>query len=150
MQSVTLRIVVAVPVAALLLSARASGSDSDSRELVKMPAPMQVHLLGNMRDHLSAISEIQSALGAGEFDRAAQIAEGRIGMSSLVAHGAPHMAPYMPKAMQEIGTQMHRAASQFALVAQEGAVDGNARRALASLSGVTAQCVACHNAYRAH
>ena len=141
---------VAGTVAAALLIDRASGGDGDSRELVKMPAPMQAHLLGNMRDHLSAIADIQSALGAGEFDRAAQIAEARIGMSSLEAHGAAHMAPYMPKPMQEIGTRMHRAASQFALVAQESAVDGNPQRALVALSGITAQCVACHDAYRAH
>lgn len=71
-------------------------------------------------------------------------------MSSLAAHGASHMAPHMPKAMQEIGTRMHGAASQFALIAEESAVDGDAKRAIGGLSRVMQQCVACHAAFRAH
>jgi hypothetical protein len=115
-----------------------------------MPTPMQQHMLTNMRDHLLAITEIQQSLGAGDYDRAAEVAEKRIGMSSLATHGAAHMAPYMPKAMQDIGTQMHKAASRFAVVAQETAVDGNLKRAIAALSGITQQCVACHASFRAH
>ncbi|MBI5751292.1 MAG: hypothetical protein HZA59_03975 [Hydrogenophilales bacterium] len=34
-------------------------------------------------------------------------------MTSLASHGAAHMAQYMPKAMQDIGTDMHHAASRF-------------------------------------
>jgi hypothetical protein len=128
----------------------ALAQDGDTRELVKMPAPMAQHLLNNMRDHLLAIAEIQRSIGSGDFQNAADIAEKRIGLSSLASHDASHMAPFMPKAMQDIGTQMHRAASQFGLVAQEAGADGNAMRAVAALSKVTEQCVACHAAYRAH
>jgi hypothetical protein len=122
----------------------------DTRELVKMPAPMAQHMLSNMRDHLLAITEIQRLLGAGDFQSAADVAETRIGLSSLASHGASHMASFMPKQMQEIGTQMHKAASQFALAAQEAGADGNIQRTLTALSKVTEQCVACHAAYRAH
>ena len=122
----------------------------DTRELVKLPAPMAEHMLSNMRDHLLALTEIQRALGAAEYQRAADVAEQRIGVSSLASHGAAHMAPFMPQAMQDIGTQMHKAASQFSLVAQETGATGNVARAVGSLSKVTEQCVACHAAYRAH
>jgi hypothetical protein len=125
-------------------------AEDDARQLVKMPAPMSQHMLSNMRDHLLAVTEIQRALGAREYQRAASIAEERIGLSSLELHGASHMAPFMPKPMQDIGTQMHKAASQFALVAQETGADGNVSRALGALSKITEQCVACHAAYRAH
>jgi hypothetical protein len=111
---------------------------------------MQQHMLANMRDHLLAIAQIQDALADGRFDTAAKIAEERIGMSSLASHGAGHMAPYMPQPMQAIGMQMHRAASQFALVAQDASVDGDLARTLKSLSTVTQQCIACHAAYRVH
>jgi len=130
-------------------SSAATAAD-DSRQLVKMPAPMVQHMLSNMRDHLLAITEIQQSLGKGDYQRAADTAEKRIGMSSLQSHGASHMAPFMPKPMQDIGTQMHKAASRFALVAQESSVDGNASRAIGALSEVTQQCVACHSSYRAH
>ncbi len=135
---------------ALCGASAAIASDGDSRQFVKMPAPMTQHMLGNMRDHLLAITEIQQSIGKGDFQRAADVAEKRIGLSSLDAHGASHMAPFMPKPMQDIGTQMHKAASQFALVAQESGVDGNVARAVGALSKVTEQCVACHAAYRAH
>ena len=132
----------ALSLAALLPAANAA----DTRQLVEMPPPMQEHMLGNMRDHLVALGEIQAALGKGDFDRASDIAEQRIGMSSLQSHGASHMAPYMPKAMQDIGTNMHRAASRFARTAQEG--DG--QKALEDLALVTQQCVACHAGYRVY
>ena len=125
-------------------------ADDDVRQMVKMPAPMIQHMLANMRDHLLAVNEIQRALGAGQYQQAAEIAEQRIGVSSLDTHGASHMAPYMPKPMQDIGTRMHKAASQFALIAQETGADGNVARAVDALAKITEQCVACHAAYRTH
>jgi cytochrome c556 len=127
-----------------------AGHAADARQRIEMPAPMQAHMLANMRDHLAAMSEIQAALAAGKFDAAADIAENRIGMSSLQSHGASHMAPYMPKGMQDIGTNMHRAASRFARNAQEAQVKGGMPLALNALAELTQQCVACHASYRLH
>lgn len=121
-----------------------AAGDQDTRQMVKLPDMMKQHMLGNMRDHLLALHDIQVALAKGELDKAGDIAEQRIGMSSLASHNAAHMAPYMPKAMQDIGTEMHHSASRFAITAKEG----DTLRALDSLSKVTQQCVACHAAYR--
>ena len=123
-------------------------AEEDSRVAVGLPAMMQTHMLGNMRDHLAAIQEIQERLAAGEYDAAGEIAETRLGMSSLARHGASHMAGFMPKGMQQAGTAMHQSASRFAVVAQEAAVTRDLPRALGALGQVTAQCVACHAAYR--
>jgi hypothetical protein len=120
----------------------------DLREPVSMPAMMQAHLRANMRDHLLAISEIQAALAAGRYGPAADTAEARLGMTSLEAHGARHMAGVMPEGMRAVGTAMHRAASRFAVVAQDAEVTNDLRQALGALSDVTRQCVACHAAYR--
>jgi len=136
--------------AALLSTAPVFAAADDGRELVQLPEMMREHMLSNMRDHLVSLAEIQQALGAGDFERAAEIAEARIGMSSLDTHGASHMAPYMPEPMRQIGTAMHRAASAFAAAAQESAVDGDVRRAVGSLSAVVQECIACHAAYRVH
>jgi cytochrome c556 len=116
----------------------------DARTLVQLPEMMQQHMLVNMRGHLAALDEILEDLAAHRLDRAAEVAERQLGMSSLEAHGAAHMAHFMPKAMQELGEGMHRAASRFALRAQEG----DPAQALAALREVTAACVACHAAYR--
>jgi len=130
--------------ASLILVAQTCDADEDTRIKVDLPAMMKTHMLHSMRDHLLAVHEIQVALAKGEFDKASDIAENRIGMSSLESHNAAHMAPFMPEGMQNIGTEMHHAASRFAMTASEGDLS----RSLAALSKVTAQCVACHMTYR--
>jgi hypothetical protein len=134
--------------AGLLATPFASIADGDNRVAVDMPAMMQDHMRANMRDHLRAINEIQSLLAAGKYDAAADVAENRIGMSSLETHGASHMAGFMPQGMQDTGTAMHHAASRFAVEAQEAVVTRDLPRALAALSQITTQCVACHAGYR--
>ena len=131
---------------ALGVTGSTGAAEKDVRQKVKLPPQMRTHMLANMRDHLQALSEIQAALAAKQLDRAADIAETRIGMTSLTSHGASHMAQHMPKGMQDIGTEMHHAASRFARVAHEG--DG--QKALENLAQVTQQCVACHAGYRVY
>ena len=122
----------------------------DGRQLVTFPEPMRLHTITSMRDHLLSLQEIDDALSKSDFDKASRVAEQRLGMSSLELHGASHIAPYMPQPMQDIGTAMHRAASRFAVEAQNASVSNDVRPALASLSTVMQQCVACHAAYRLH
>jgi len=128
----------------LMFSSSISIADDDSRQLIKLPEMMQQHMMSNMRDHLEAINEILIEMANGQLDNAAEVAESRLGMSSLKSHGASHMARFMPEGMQKAGTAMHRAASRFALKAQEG----EALPAYSLLSEVTSACVACHSGYR--
>jgi hypothetical protein len=121
---------------------------ADLRAAVSFPPELREHTMKNMRDHLLALQEIQDALAAGAFDRAADVAERRLGMSSLVAHGAHEVAKYMPKGMQDAGTAMHRSASRFSVAALDAAVTDDVKPALGALAEVTANCVACHAAYR--
>lgn len=104
--------------------------------------------LTNMRDHLLALSEIQGALAAEHYTEAADIAENRLGMSSLKLHGAHDVSKFMPQGMQDTGTAMHRGASRFAIAAQNSAATGDVKPALAALTEVTRACVACHASYR--
>lgn len=119
-------------------------ASNDDRLLVELPDRMQQHMLSNMRDHLAAINEILVYLGQNKMDKAAETAEYRLGMSSLKSHGAGHMAKFMPEGMRQAGTSMHKAASRFALIAQEG----DALPSYNALSAITSACVACHSAYR--
>ena len=121
-----------------------SAASSDTRVLVELPEMMRAHMLSNMRDHLVAINEILVYLGSDQLDKAAETAEYRLGMSSLESHGASHMASFMPEGMRHAGTAMHKAASRFALKAEEGEV----LAAYKALSEVTSACVACHSGYQ--
>lgn len=121
---------------------------ADHRVEVRFPADLRAHTLANMRDHLLALQEIQASLARGRFDQAADVAEQRLGMSSLATHGAHDVAQYMPQGMQDAGSAMHRSASRFARAALDASATSDTRPALAALAEVTGHCVACHAGYR--
>ena len=131
--------------APILLAALSGVSMADdARQLVQLPEMMQQHMMSNMRDHLVAINEVLIYLASGDLEKSAEVAEYRLGMSSLESHGASHMAKFMPEGMRQAGTAMHTAASRFALKAQEGDI----LPAYNALSEVASACVACHSGYR--
>ena len=137
--------------ATLLIAMSGASQAQDSRELVRLPEPMQEHMLGNMRDHLATLNAIIGDVADGKFDEAAELAEQRLGMSSLGLHGAAHMAPFMPQPMQDLGTAMHHAASRLAIVLQDTSVSPSLdtmRDVSRSLNEVMTTCTACHSAYR--
>jgi hypothetical protein len=140
----------ATAVGAVVLAAGAATAAAvqDTRELVHFPPHLLEHEMANMRDHLITLSRIQEYLSKREFDKAGELAEKRLGMSSFGLHGAHEVAPYMPKGMQDAGTAMHHAASRFAIATQRAAVDNDVAAALGALNEVTQACVACHAAYR--
>ncbi len=134
-----------------LVAGIGAGEAQDSRELVKLPPPMQEHMLGNMRDHLATLNEIIGDVANGKYDEAAKVAEQRLGMSSLSLHGAAHLAPYFPKTMQDIGASMHHAASRLVIVLQDASTAPTAeamRNINRALYEVTTNCEACHAGYR--
>ena len=138
-------------VAILLATLTGAPAADDVREQVKLPAMMREHMLGNMRDHLLTLNQILGDVSDAKFDAAAKIAEARLGMSSLTFHDAEHMAPFMPKPMQEMGTSMHRAASRLVIVLQDAAVTPDAdslRKVAGALHAVTTACTSCHASYR--
>ena len=117
---------------------------SDERQLVELPEHMQVHMLGNMRDHLATLGEATRLLAEQNYEKAAEVVESRLGMSSLELHGAAHMAKFMPKPMREMGTEMHKASSRLARSIQEG----EPQQIFRNLSQLTTRCNACHTHYR--
>ncbi|HEY9080368.1 hypothetical protein [Magnetovibrio sp.] len=128
-----------------------ANAQADDRTLIEMPAPMQEHLLGNMRDHLHALDDILAALAEGDAATAGKIAEARLGLSSLDDHGAAHMAPFMPDGMRNAGTELHRAASRFSQAAMNADVEHTfeaQQSVFAALQNITASCNACHDGYR--
>lgn len=127
----------------LVLTGTMSSAHSDSRQLVELPEMMQQHMMSNMRDNLETINQIQIYLGSDEMDMAAELAEQRLGMSSLDLHGASRMAKFMPEGMRAAGTNMHKAASRFALTAEEG----DLLAAYKKLAELTSTCVSCHSSY---
>ncbi|MGQ9371301.1 hypothetical protein [Azospirillum sp. ST 5-10] len=140
---------VRLAVAALLVAA-GRPVVAQERQLVELPPPMQQHMMANMRDHLRALQDILAAVAGGDAEAAARIAEQRIGMTSLVLHDAAHLGRFMPEPMQRMGTELHRAASRFAVAVQDADLDpvDGPKAVFRALADVTATCNACHAAYR--
>lgn len=128
-----------------------SGEAAAQRQMVEMPPMMVEHMLRNMRDHLEAVQEITRALALGQAGRAAQLAEQRLGMSSLDDHGARMMAPMMPEGMRDYGTALHQSASRLARAITDADVrdDAQSRRDLwQAFDDMLGTCTGCHAGYR--
>lgn len=118
----------------------------DHRQLVTMPEQSLQFMRQDMLDHMAALNEVMGLLADSKLTEAADVAEARIGKSSMGKYRATGMGPgrFMPLEMRNIGWSMHEAASEFALIAREGDKD----KAYAALQKVMGACVACHYSYR--
>jgi len=118
----------------------------DHRQLVSMPGETSQLMRKDMLDHLSALNEIIGLLAENNLDSAADVAETRMGKSSMGKHRATGMGPgrFMPLEMRNIGWAMHESATELSQEAKEG----NLKGAYSALQNVTASCVACHYSYR--
>jgi hypothetical protein len=127
-------------------SSEITSPDSDHRQLVAMPDEASQLMRKDMLDHLSALNEIIALLVENNLDAAADVAETRMGKSSMGKHRATGMGPgrFMPVEMRNIGWGMHESASELSQAAREG----NLKGAYSALQKVTASCVACHYSYR--
>ena len=121
-------------------------SVSDPRQLVSMPEQARQLMREDMLDHLSALNEVLGYLGDDDLDAAANVAETRMGKSSMGKHRASGMGPgrFMPNEMRKLGWGMHESATEFALVAKAGDLE----KANSALQKVVTSCVACHYSYR--
>ena len=120
--------------------------DSDLRQLVSMPDAASQLMRKDMLDHLSALNEIIVLLAENNLDAAADVAETRMGKSSMGRHRGTGMGPgrFMPREMRNIGRGMHESATELSQAAKEGDLKGS----YTALQKITASCVACHYSYR--
>lgn len=121
-------------------------SGQDYRQLVSMPDESRELMRQDMLDHLSALNEIIANLASNNLDAASDVAEERLGRSSMGKHRGSGMGPgkFMPPEMRSIGWGMHDAASELSIFAKEGDI----KASYSALQKVTSSCVACHYSYR--
>ena len=123
-----------------------SSSGGDTRQLVSMPDQARELMRKDMLDHLSALNEIIGYLASNNLEAAAEVAETRMGRSSMGKHRGTGMGPgrFMPLEMRNLGWGMHDAATEFSKIAKQG----DLKSAYSALQKVTSSCVACHYSYR--
>lgn len=118
----------------------------DLRILASMPDQAREIMRKDMLDHLSTLNEIIGYLASSDLDAASDIAETKLGRSSMGKHRGTGMGPgrFMPLEMRNLGWGMHDAASEFSKIAKQG----DLKSAYSALQKVTGSCVACHYSYR--
>mgnify|MGYP000034506766 CR=1 FL=1 len=122
---------------------------NDTRQEVVFPASVYEHTLKSMREHLEAVHAVIDAIGTGDFEGASEVAERGLGIGHQ--HGPDGLQSghaYMPPGMRKLGHQMHMNARDLVVTLRNADVTGDTQKVLTSLKEVTAQCVACHKAYR--
>lgn len=151
--SLTLAIFFAMPTAAetkeTASGTTATTGDSttvDARQLVNMPEQTRFIMKQDMLAHLTALNEIIGLLAHRNFNAVAEVAEQRMGRSSMGKHRSTGMGPgrYMPLEMRNVGWSMHDAASELATLAEKSDLEGS----YAALQKITTACVICHSSYR--
>ena len=128
-----------------------AGEKQDSRQLISVPNDTESKMLVNMRDHIVALDEIIAAVQAEDYEKAENIAEFRLGWSSLVRRGDQEVANHWATPMQKMADEMYRSASNFVIVAQDASVEDSKegyKKMLGALHKMTSSCRNCHEAFR--
>ena len=132
---------------ALCITHNASQAE-DHRQLVTISPEAQATLKQEMLDNLISLHEIMTLLGEKKFLEAGELAEMSMGESAMGKNAdLPLIArpgPQMPKEMNNIGKDGHRAASEFA----EACQTQDLAKILPKLNQLTMNCMVCHASYR--
>lgn len=135
-----------ISLVAMVLAAPALAAEQDPRTPIALPADLRPDFLAHMRHHMDALDDIIAHLAAADFKGAAGVARTELEPGSGAGFGR-----YLPVEFREMGLGMHRAAAEFATVAEvvpaQPAV-ADWQKVIAALQAISAQCRGCHGAYR--
>jgi cytochrome c556 len=118
----------------------------DPRRPIELPPDVRGAFLEHMRHHMDSLDDVMAQLAAADFKGAAKVAR-----EQLVPGSGAGFGRYLPVEFREMGLGMHRAAADFAEVAdavpsQPSAADW--KKTMAALQAISIQCRACHSAFR--
>jgi cytochrome c556 len=136
---------IALGVLVVFLMATAAAAE-DPRTPVKLPPDVRSAFMEEMRHHMDSLDDVIAALAAADFAAAAKAAR-----TELAIGGGKGFGRFMPVEFREMGVAMHRAAADFADVAASVPAEPSGadwKKTMGALEDVSAQCRACHSAFR--
>lgn len=157
------RAVLGAAVFGLTTAAPLAADDFPRREPVTLPPDVEAVFRAQMLTHVVSLNDILTALAAGEYEKAAEVVDGGMGiargagadLTGATQPGGPAgpglgYGRHMPERFLELGSRFHQAANEFAAVARTLPAEpsaGDHRDLLAALANVTTQCAACHDSF---
>ena len=137
------RIAFRLLIASLMVTPAAA---EDPRAPVKLPPDVRAAFMEEMRHHMDSLDDVIAALAAADFAAAAKGAR-----TELAIGGGKGLGRFMPVEFREMGLGMHRAAADFAEVADAVPAQASAadwKKTMEALQMISAQCRGCHSAFR--
>lgn len=131
---------------ATLLASLPMEAVGDERTPVQLPTELRAEFLAEMRKHMDSLDDLISAMASAEFRQAAKVAR-----DELVPGSGKGFGRFLPLEFREIGLGMHRAAAEFAAVAEavpSPPSEADWRKVMTALSAISSHCRACHDAFR--
>jgi hypothetical protein len=116
---------------------------TDERERILVPAPARNMVLAEMRQMLRSLEGVLSGLAEG--DRAAAAEAARASGMAVAVDVSPEVRARLPEAFVQLGMATHQGFDALAAKLKQPLDTG---AALAELSALTQNCVACHATYR--
>jgi len=135
-----------VVLVAVSIAATVAAAEDDPRTPIKLPPDMRGVFLEHMRDHMDALDDVMAEVADADFKAAAKVAR-----EELVAGSGAGFGRYLPLEFREMGLGMHRAAAEFADVADAVPAEptpADWKKAMEALQAISAQCRACHATFR--
>jgi hypothetical protein len=115
----------------------------DGRAEIVVTAAERDMVLAEMRGLLEAVHAVIVANNAGDMIAVATAGR-KVGRDSMTPHSI-EFAAKLPMAFRKLGMDTHQRFDQLALVAEQ---TGDKQQVSQQLGELTANCVACHGAYR--
>ena len=115
----------------------------DTRQRLLLPPAARDKVLAEMRLMLESINGILQGVAVGDMTAAEKAA--RASGMATAADVDPQIKQQLPPAFLALGMQTHKA---FDALADQVKSSGTQEAVIKGLAGLTANCVACHAAYR--
>jgi cytochrome c556 len=135
-----------VALAAVSIVATVAAAEDDPRTPIKLPPDMRGAFLEHMRHHMDALDDVMAEVANADFKAAAKVAR-----EELVPGSGAGFGRYLPLEFRELGLGMHRAAAEFADVADAVPAEptpADWQKVVTSLQAISTQCRACHATFR--
>lgn len=122
-----------------------AGEAADSRTRIDLPPDIRELFLEEMRTHMVSLDGVVQLLAAGRPKEA-----GALARKEMAIGRGKGIGRFMPQEFRELGFAFHRAADDFARIAdrlpEKPAADGWVEL-MGGLAAVTATCSGCHAAF---
>lgn len=131
----------------VLAGQSAMAADYPTRNPVSLPADVKAIFLAQMLGHVVSLDAIVAALGLGDYQAAAAVAGEDLGVSRFQEAGGEHL----PEDFRAISARFRQAARDFAAEAAAMPAEPAApelQSLIGALGEITAECRACHDAFR--